>query len=307
MDWKSLPEGVRAEYPWPGRFLNLQLDDGRQLRMHYLDEGKGEPLLFVHGNPTWSFYWRKLVGGLSDNYRCIAVDHIGCGLSDKPGKDYSYRLEDHIHNLSYLIEALDLRDVTLVVHDWGGAIGLGTALRHVDRIKRLVIFNTAAFIAPVPAEIRATRWPWVGELVIQGLNGFVRGGFLRATKQRQRFRGAVREGYLAPYDSWDNRYAHLAFIRDIPIEPGHPTKKIIDEIDARLGELSHLPTVFIWGTHDFVFTTAFLERFLVRWPNPEVHLLDQAAHFVVEDAHEQIVPIVRSFLERNAIQAHPTA
>lgn len=301
MRWKDLPAPVRDEYPWPGKFLNLQLEGGQVLRMHYLDEGSGEPLLFVHGNPTWSFYWRKLVDGLKDKHRCIAVDHIGCGLSDKPGEEYAYRLEDHIENLSYLMEALDLTDVTLVVHDWGGAIGLGTALKQLDRIKRLVIFNTAAFMAPVPAEIRMCRWPYVGEVVIQGFNGFLRTGFWRATWDRKRFKGAVAQGYMAPYDTWDNRYAHLAFIRDIPIEDGHPTRKIIDEIDSRLDELTHLPTVFIWGTHDFVFTTEFLERFLERWPDPEVHLLDDAAHFVVEDAHEKIVPIVRDFLQRNPL------
>ena len=302
MEWQDLPKPVQGEYPWPGKFINLQLDDGRSLRMHYLDEGTGEPLLMVHGNPTWSFYWRKLVAGLSDNYRCIAVDHIGCGLSDKPGDDYSYRLEDHIENLSYLIEALDLHDITLVVHDWGGAIGLGTALKHVDRIKRMVIFNTAAFIAPVPVEIRMCRWPYVGELVIQGMNGFVRAGFWRAIQDRKRFKGAVGQGYLAPYNSWDNRYAHLAFIRDIPIEEDHPTRKIINEIDNRLEELNHLPVVFLWGTNDFVFTTEFLEKFLVKFPDPEVHLLEQAAHYVVEDAHEEILPIVRSFLERHPLQ-----
>ena len=188
-----------------------------------------------------------------------------------------------------------------MVHDWGGAIGLGTALKQLDRIKRLVIFNTAAFIDHVPVEIRMCRWPGVGEAVIQGMNGFLRAGFWRATWDRSRFKGDVARGYMAPYNSWENRYAHLAFIRDIPIEADHPTRSIINEIDRRLDELAHLPTTFIWGTHDFVFTTAFLERFLTRFPDPEVHLLEDAAHFVVEDAHEKIVPIVRSFLDRHPL------
>src|SRR4029077_21135086 len=108
------------------------------MMMHYLDEGRGEPLLFVHGNPTWSFYWRTLVTGLSDRYRCIVPDHIGCGLSDKP-QGWTYNLQGHIDNLVQLIDALDLRDITLVVHDWGGPIGMGAALKHADRIKRIVI------------------------------------------------------------------------------------------------------------------------------------------------------------------------
>ncbi len=299
--WKNLPAGVREQYPWPGKYLALEPFEGRPLRMHYLDEGTGDPLLFVHGNPTWSFYWRKLVADLSRDHRCIAVDHVGCGLSDKPGRAYPYRLRDHIENLSHLVDALDLHDLTLVVHDWGGAIGLGAALKHLDRVKRLVVFNTAAFMAPVPAEIRVCRWPVLGEVVIQGLNGFLRTGFWRATRDRRRFRGDVARGYLAPYDSWSHRYAHLAFIRDIPIEPDHPTRAVIDELDRRLDELAHLPVTFIWGAHDFVFTPAFLQRFVERFPDPEVHLLDDAAHFVVEDAHERIVPIVRSFLERHPI------
>ena len=102
VNWQDLPEPVRGEYPWPGKFINLTQDGGSSLRMHYLDEGKGEPLLMVHGNPTWSFYWRKLVADLGQDYRCIAPDHIGCGLSEKPG-DWSYRLQDHIDNLSQLM------------------------------------------------------------------------------------------------------------------------------------------------------------------------------------------------------------
>ena len=289
-------------YPFTPK--QLRLESGWSLS--YVDEGPadaaGAPtILMVHGNPTWSFYWRTLVKGLEGDYRCIVPDHIGCGLSDKPN-DWTYRLSDHIDNLSYLIEALDLHDVTLVVHDWGGAIGFGAALKHPDRIKRLVVFNTAVFTGPVPAEIRWCRAPVVGELVIQGMNGFIRAGLFRAIADRNRMKGAVGQGYMAPYNSWKNRYAHLAFIRDIPLENDHPTLRVINELDKRVTELAHLPTLFIWGEKDFVFTTAFLQRFLDRWTTePEVVLLPEAAHFVVEDAHEQIVPTMRDFLGRHPI------
>ncbi len=301
----DLSDAVRAHYPWPGRYLNIQgaesLKEGEILRMHYLDEGTGEPLLMVHGNPTWSFYWRTLVADLSKDYRCIVPDHIGCGLSDKP-QDWSYRLEDHIENLSILIEALDLHDVTLVVHDWGGAIGFGAALKHSNRIKRLVIFNTAVFLGPVPFSIRMCRWPMLGPAMVQGLNGFIRVGLIRAIADRSRMKGGVGAGYLAPYNSWNNRIAHLQFIRDIPLEDDHPTRRVIQELDNRTGELNHLPAVFIWGEKDFVFTTAFLEKWLEKFPDPEVHILAEAAHFVVEDAHEKILPIVRGFLGRHPLQ-----
>jgi cis-3-alkyl-4-acyloxetan-2-one decarboxylase len=300
----DLPAVVRNHYPWQGRYLNIRgaesLRDGQSLRMHYLDEGKGEPLLMVHGNPTWSFYWRTLVSDLAPQYRCIVPDHIGCGLSDKP-QDWTYRLQDHIENLSILIEALDLHDVTLVVHDWGGAIGFGAALKHLPRIKRLVLFNTAVFLGPVPLSIRMCRWPLVGPAVVQGLNGFIRVGLLRAIADRTRMKGGIGKGYLAPYNSWKNRIAHLQFIRDIPLEEDHPTRRLIQELDERTDELSNLPALLIWGEKDFVFTTDFLKRWQAKFPEAEVHTLPNAAHFVVEDAHETIIPLVRSFLNRHPL------
>ena len=301
----DLPAAVRAHYPWPGRYLNIQgaesLREGQSLRMHYLDEGCGEPLLMVHGNPTWSFYWRTLVSDLAEHYRCIVPDHIGCGLSEKP-QDWSYRLEDHIENLSILIEALDLHDVTLVVHDWGGAIGFGAALKHSPRIKRLVIFNTAVFLGPVPLSIRMCRWPLVGPAMVQGLNGFIRVGMRRAIADQSRMKGGVGQGYLAPYNSWNNRIAHLRFIRDIPIEEDHPTRAVIQELDNRVEELNHLPAMFIWGAKDFGFTSDFLQKWRSKVPDSEVHELQDAAHFVVEDAHERIVPLIRAFLCRHPLR-----
>ena len=132
VDWRQL-------YPFASHTLPLG-----SWRYHYLDEGSGEPLLMVHGNPTWSFYWRNLILAFRDRYRVVAPDHMGCGWSDKP-QAYPYCLSTHIANLVQLIEHLDLRAVTLLVHDWGGPIGLGAALRVPDRIARLVLFNTGAF------------------------------------------------------------------------------------------------------------------------------------------------------------------
>jgi len=240
------------------------------------------------------------VSDLAPHYRCIVPDHIGCGLSDKP-QDWSYRLQDHIENLSILIEALDLHDVTLVVHDWGGAIGFGAALKHLPRIKRLVIFNTAVFLGPVPLSIRMCRWPVVGPAMVQGLNGFIRVGLLRAIADRRRMKNGVGLGYLAPYNSWKNRIAHLQFIRDIPLEADHPTRGLIQELDDRTGELGALPALIIWGERDFVFTHRFLERWQAKLPQAEVHTLPDAAHFVVEDAHETIIPLLRGFLNRHPL------
>ncbi len=296
-----LPEAVRRHYPWPGAFHTLP--SGHQL--HYLDEGTGETLVMVHGNPTWSFYWRTLVQGLCDQYRCVVPDHLGCGLSDKP-QDWSYRLSDHIDNLVSLIEALDLQNVTLLVHDWGGSIGLGAAVARSERIKRLVVFNTSVFMEHVPLSIRMARWPGVGEALVRGLNGFVRIGLVRAIADRSRWADGVGEGYLAPYDSYNNRVAHLGFIRDIPVEDGHPTRDTIQRLTAEVPTLADRPTMFVWGMRDFVFTPAFLERWLEMFPDAEVHRLDDAAHFVVEDAHERILPLVLDFLTRNPLTPDDT-
>ncbi len=295
--WTSqgkLPEAVRKLYPWPGQYLTL--DGGH--RLHFLDEGEGEPLLMVHGNPTWSFYYRGLVQALSGDRRCVVPDHLGCGLSDKP-RNWPYRLADHIRSLEQLIVHLDLRDITLVVHDWGGPIGFGAAARHPERVKRLVIFNTAVFDGPMPLRIRMCRWPLLGGLSVRGLNGFLqvalRVGFAKGVSND------IAAGYLAPYDSWDHRLAIHRFVQDIPIEPDHPTRPLLEELDRRTRALNHLPTLIVWGERDFVFRREFLEGWRTRFPHAEVHSLSHAAHFVVEDAREEIVALIRDFLARHPL------
>ena len=137
-------DDIKDLYPFESNFL--ELEDG--LKMHYIDEGEGEVLLMLHGNPTWSFYYRNLIQSFQKKYRCIAPDHIGCGLSDKP-QDYNYTLSTHIDNLEQLVNSLGLKDITLVMHDWGGSIGMGLAVRQPKLIKRLIIFNTAAFLSTI--------------------------------------------------------------------------------------------------------------------------------------------------------------
>ena len=295
-EWAALPEAVRQKYPWAGDFLAV--DGGR---MHFVDVGSGEPILFVHGNPTWSFYWRNLIAELSGSYRCVANDHLGHGLSDKP-EEWTYRLSDHVANLCRLIEAKDLRNITLVVHDWGGAIGMGAAIRMPERFARLVIFNTSVFLGPVPLTIRMCRWPGVGDLTVRGINGFMRVGLIRATGDRAKFRDGVAEGYLAPYGSWADRVGIQRFVRDIPVESDHPTHREIarltDEVPKKLG---HLPTLIVWGERDFVFTNAFRDRFKAMFPQAEVVSYPQAGHWVVEDERERIGPVVRDWLARHPL------
>jgi haloalkane dehalogenase len=283
----------RSQYPFASHEISLA-----GLRYHYVDEGSGEPLLFVHGNPTWSFYWRNLITAWRDEYRCIAVDHIGCGLSDKP-QQYPYTLAQHIDNLAQLMSGLDLTGVTLLVHDWGGAIGLGAALKLAERFKRLVIFNTAAFPPPfVPLRIRACRTPLVGTYAMRQLNVFAKAALRMATEKPERMTPEVCAGLLAPYDNWAHRVAIDRFVHDIPLTQRHPTWQVLENIEAGLPSLAHLPVQMHWGMRDWCFRPSCLERLLTHLPNAEVHRYEDAGHYVVEDAHERIAPLVREFLQR---------
>jgi len=275
-------------------------------RCHFLDEGPAAApaLVMLHGNPTWSFYYRHLVSAFKNDYRVIVPDHMGCGLSDKP-KTYAYTLAQHVKNLEALIAHLELKSFTLLMHDWGGAIGMGYATRHSGNVSRLVIFNTAAFFLPqCPLRIRVCRVPFLGALLVRGLNGFSRAAFHFATSQPERFTETVRAGYLAPYTDWNSRVAVHAFVRDIPLEEDHPTRKTLDEIDGRLSTLASKPMLVIWGADDFCFTEKdFLPEWRRRFPDAEVHVLKDAGHYVVEDAHERIIPLLSDFLNRQGSHA----
>lgn len=290
--------GFEHEYPFPSKFIDL---DG--LRYHYVDEGAGEVLLCVHGNPTWSFAWRNLIKGLSGEYRVIAVDHIGCGFSDKP-QDYDYTLARHIENLSRFIAELDLRNVTLLAHDWGGAIGLGAAMRLPERFARYVLFNTAAFRSRrIPFRIAVCRWPLLGPLGVRGLNLFARAALSMAVCRHERVTTPVRAGYLAPYGNWADRVAILRFVQDIPQTARHPSYQTLVDLEGSLPSIVDRPMLFVWGERDWCFTPDFLDEFLKRCPRAGVLRLPEAGHYVFEDAHEQILPAVREFLLRYPIES----
>ena len=267
--------------------------------MHYIDEGARDapPVLMVHGNPTWSFYYRNLVAGLSDRYRTIAVDHIGCGLSDKPA-DYDYCLQNRIDALSSLVESLDLQNTTLVAHDWGGSIGLGALQNLRDRFKQIVLFNTAAFPPPyIPFRIRVCRWPLFGQLGLQGFNLFAKAAITMATERDKGLSKQVADGLLAPYDSWANRIATYKFVKDIPLSPSHKTWDVLKTIEAGLPELGSMPIKLIWGMKDWCFRPECLDRFVSHWPNADVTKFENGGHYIVEDEPEKVVSLVREFLD----------
>jgi haloalkane dehalogenase len=261
----------------------------------------------LHGNPSWSFYYRRLVEALRGSYRTIVPDHIGCGRSEKPDDArYDYTLARRVDDLEALLDHLGVEGgVTLVLHDWGGMIGMAYAARHPGRIARVVVLNTAAFhlpaSKPLPWALRVCRDTPLGPVLVRGLNAFCRGAARVGCKRRPMPRG-VRAAYLAPYDSWAHRIAVLRFVQDIPLGPGDRGFDLVTEVQSRLHELAGVPMLIAWGMKDFVFDAHFLDEWVRRFPAAEVHRFDEAGHYVLEDEAERIIPLVRAFLA-----AHPVA
>ena len=285
---------VHELYPYTGTFLDV--DGGR---LHYLDEGKSEDsaqpvMLAVHGNPTWSFYWRKLIQSFAGEYRVVVPDHIGCGLSDKP-QEWEYRLAQHIDNLCKLVENLDLQNIVLVVHDWGGAIGMGMAGRMPKRITKMVVTNTAAFRSQeIPLSIASCRIPGFGSVAVRGFNAFAGVATWRASAKG--LSPAVKSGLTLPYNSWANRIATLRFVEDIPLKPSHPSYDALLAVEEGLSTLTEKPMLICWGEQDFCFTPNFRKEWQRRFPEAQVHAWDDVGHYVIEDVPERLVETMTTWL-----------
>jgi haloalkane dehalogenase len=290
------------DYPFaPKRF-----DRGDGIEMSYLDEGQGHPVLMVHGNPTWSYYYRHLVLALRGNHRCIVPDHIGMGLSDKPDDSrYRYTLDSRVADLDSLMAKLEpSQPVTLIAHDWGGLIGLAWALKHPQRIARIVLLNTAGFTMPadkrLPGLLKLGRDSGLGALLIRGFNAFSAGATRLAVKKPMP--AAERRAFTAPYDSWAHRIATLRFVQDIPLSAADPAWATVSELGQRLGEFAHTPALLLWGMQDFVFDHTCLREFRRAWPQARAVEYAEAGHYVLEDARAEVLAEVAAFL-----QAHPVA
>ena len=297
-----IDETVRnREYPFASHYLDL---DG--LKYHYLDEGAGEPVVMLHGNPSWSFYYRNLVKALSPRYRTIVPDHIGCGLSDKPAdSQYRYTLEQRVADLDRLIVSLDLPGkLTLVVHDWGGMIGMAWAAQNPDRLARLVVLNTAAFhlpeTKPLPLALKLCRDTQLGAFLVQGFNAFARGTAWVGCKRR-RMSPELRRVYCSPYDNWQHRVATLRFVQDIPLEEGDPGYDLVTRTEEALPGFASVPVCICWGERDFVFDRHFLNRWRTLLPHAEVHSFADCGHYILEDASAEVIPLVSDFLKRHPL------
>ena len=287
-----------AEYP----FASHTFEVAGGWRMHYVDEGPrdGPVVLLVHGNPTWSYYYRHLIAALRDRFRVIAPDHIGMGLSDKPAAGaYPFTLARRVEDLAALIDGVvGSRPVSLVVHDWGGMIGTAWATAHADRVRRMVVLNTAAFRMPatkkMPWQLRLVRTPIVGPLLVRGGNAFCRAA-VRQCVVRPLPR-EVRRAYLAPYHNWHSRLAVLRFVQDIPLDAAHASYQQVEATEHQLERLSHVPMLIGWGMRDFVFDRPFLEQWRHHFPQAAVYCFPDAGHYVLEDARDALVPEIDRFL-----------
>ncbi|MDD5657889.1 MAG: alpha/beta fold hydrolase [Elusimicrobia bacterium] len=275
------------------------------LRQHYLDAGSGDPVVMLHGNPTWCLYYRDLAAALGGSHRVIVPDHIGCGLSDKPGDEwYRYTLASRVDDLEALLDSLGARErVTLVLHDWGGMIGMAWACRRPEAVRRLVILNTAAFGLPagrrLPWSLRLCRTP-LGAVLVRGCNAFAwaAGRFCCTRRPMDR---ALRRLYREPYGSWAERVAVQRFVEDIPLGPGDEAYALVRSVEDSLGRFAEVPALICWGLRDFVFDRHFLAEWRRRLPRAEAREFPDAGHYVLEDAGDEIIPLVSDFLRRNPI------
>ncbi|MDT8438241.1 MAG: alpha/beta fold hydrolase [Wenzhouxiangellaceae bacterium] len=295
----DLPTGVDpALYPFARAFH--ELPGGH--RMHHIDHGQGEgpPVVMVHGNPTWSFYYRELVRGLCDRRRCLVPDHIGMGLSSRPGDgDYDYTLASRVADLGDFLDAtVPEGPIDLVVHDWGGAIGMAWAATHPERIRRLVVLNTWAFTIPAEIELpRALAFARtrLGAALVMGFNAF--SGLAIRMASARKLPAAVARGLIAPYRGRPaNRLATLRFVQDIPLSPADPAWAVLEATENNLHRLADKPMLLGWGAQDFVFDDRVLARWRELFPNAELDYIESAGHYVLEDAHERLVPRIREFL-----------
>lgn len=290
---------------WPYAPRWFEHPDGR---MHYIDEGPrdGRPIVMVHGNPTWAFLYRRFIAAaVLEGYRVIAMDHLGFGRSDKPPKPDLYRVPRHGARCAALLDSLDLRDATFLVQDWGGPIGLNWPSLNPERVRSLAILNTIAHRPPdvvaLPLPLKLFRTPGIGEVMVKGLHAFVKMFLFKAgLAHPERLTATDKAAYLAPHPNWSSRTGVLVFPREIPSGPTGPVSDYMAEINARLVPAFKDKPVFIaWPMKDVAFGPEILETLWLKdFPEAELLRIDDAGHYIQEDAHERVIPAFLRFLKR---------
>jgi pimeloyl-ACP methyl ester carboxylesterase len=281
---------------WPFEPRWLETD---HVHLHYVDEGPrdGDPVLMLHGVPTWSYLYRRFIAALAERgYRAIAYDQLGFGRSDKPGSTAEYSLERWIRHLDALVDELELEKLTLVLHDWGGPVGLGWAVDHVERVKRLVLFNTgtgAVDEGAPPLPYALVRAPVLGDFLTRGANAF-RLALLFASDLDENAKAA----YSKPHPSWKTRAGLAKAPRMLPFDAGNPSREIVTHTVDELGRLYAKPKLIMWGMKDRVLGPAILKNLRERLGQAEVRELEEASHFVQEDVPDRALGYLLDFLDR---------
>lgn len=289
----ELPPRLKVLFPFEGKEF-----DSSGGRLHYVDEGEGPAVVMFHGNPTWSFFYRDLILELRNSHRCLALDNLGCGLSDKPQQG-DYALEAHIDRACQWIESTGIESFHLVVHDWGGPIGLGMAARLKDRVKRISLLNTAAFPFPtLPARIAACRVPGLGALLVRGANAFVRGATRMTTEEP--LADAVIEGYCYPYGNWHDRIAVHKFVKDVPMNRSHRSWETLKSVEDSLSNWRNVPVQILWGMQDWCFHQKILKEWESILPGATIHRFEDAGHYLMEDAGDEVIAALQEFADESA-------
>jgi haloalkane dehalogenase len=274
------------DYSFAPRYLE---QDG--LRMHYVDEGAGDPVLLLHGEPTWAFLYRKRIPTIAGVARAVAPDYFGFGRSDKPTRieDYSYEL--HYASIEQFALELDLREATVVVQDWGGPIGLRFAVEHPDRVARLVILNTGIGAGRAPSE----EWLRFREFVRRVGTDLVPGQLIRISCLGE-LEDAVVEAYNAPFPTPESKAGILAFPEHVPTEMDHPNASKMLELRAAL-ERWEKPALVLFSDSDPIFSTVAAEHMASRIPGAgPAEIVAGAGHFLQEEKGEEIAQRIVSFL-----------
>ena len=290
---QSRPVWVSEEmFPFESRFFNTPSGHA----MHFIDEGEGEPIVFVHGNPSWSFEFRKLVKGLRSDFRCVAPDHIGFGLSSRSSNRKDHLPQAHAEVFLSLLDHLELRDITLYISDWGGPIGLHFARTHPDRVKRLIIANTWCW--PVSRDPHFVFFSymmssWIGQLLIKRFNAFVNRVVPMAVGRKHVLTPQMMEHYRNAQPTPDTRAASAALPRAIVGETDW-LGSIWDDRET----FTQIPALILWGLKDIAFRRKELERWQSELAEFETHEFEDCGHFLAEENPEQILPVIFSFMQR---------
>lgn len=286
----------RTEYPFEHKYLELESGI-----MHYVDEGEGEVILFVHGTPTWSFLYRDFIKNLSRDYRTIAIDHIGFGLSEKPA-DFDGRPQNHAKNLSEFIQRMELNGITLVVHDFGGPIGLAAGIEHSERISRVVMFNTWLW------ETESNKMAQKADKIINSFIGrflYLRLNFSPGVLLRKGFADKknlpkeIHKQYIKPFPDKKSRQGLYRIAQSLT-----GSSDWYEEQWNQLFALENRPWLILWGTDDEFFTPEFLRRWAEHLPDANM-IKFQCGHFVQEEVTEQAVTAMRYFLRTGVEQQQP--